>query len=408
MAKTETLVDKKKLKQAIANAEADGPLKTLGKLFQQVAVEYEKLDKKISPSVVTLRIKQWGLTHKTTPGKRGGHSKGRTAVEVNRGKLEDAVKQAEANGPLDSLSALYEAVAENYNKMDERSIGFAIAKLRIEKWEIPIKTTAGKRGNAAKVKVNKEKFAQAVIDCENKEEFSNLSALHQAVANEYNAKTGEEISPAIVGLRIQKWELPIKTTKGKKGRQKDVDKDQLIAALQKCEDKMVYKSRSLLFDDAAREYTYATGQEISGQTVHSRVENWKIELKTKGRERGENHVAVKRDAFEKPTVADVYDSRHYRSCGCGFPMISAPAGNPPVALKSTDYESVKKWAEDIVEAGHKAQIHYTISAVKYFLQRFYRWGTPEFEECSEHIMACMCPMEDTLEEEEQENALLSA
>lgn len=62
-----------KLQAAIDRAEKDGPLLTMGKLAEKAATFYNSMDveKEITFSVVLLRIKEFGLTVKTKPGKRG-------------------------------------------------------------------------------------------------------------------------------------------------------------------------------------------------------------------------------------------------------------------------------------------------------------------------------------------------
>lgn len=67
------------------------------------------------------------------------------ATEVNRFKLEMALKTAEANGPLATRSLLWEKVAEIYNQT-ETPISVSVVMLRIQEWNLPLKTQPGKRG----------------------------------------------------------------------------------------------------------------------------------------------------------------------------------------------------------------------------------------------------------------------
>lgn len=69
MARTATVVDRTRLVQAIEKAEAGGVFSTRNELYDAAAKLYG--DEKVSPSVVYLRIKEWGLVCKTPIGKRG-------------------------------------------------------------------------------------------------------------------------------------------------------------------------------------------------------------------------------------------------------------------------------------------------------------------------------------------------
>jgi len=77
----------------------------------------------------------------------------RTQKQVNRQRLAQAIADAEANGPLVNRSVLYASVAERYNVAcgvkGNEYITPSIVMLRINEWNMSIKTPVGKRGRPA-------------------------------------------------------------------------------------------------------------------------------------------------------------------------------------------------------------------------------------------------------------------
>lgn len=77
MAKTAKSVNRQRLAQAIADAEAEGPLTNRQTLYAAVCERYNVAcgvgasREWITPSIVLLRIQEWGMTVKTPIGKRG-------------------------------------------------------------------------------------------------------------------------------------------------------------------------------------------------------------------------------------------------------------------------------------------------------------------------------------------------
>ena len=73
------------------------------------------------------------------------------------------------------------------------------------------------------IEINKELFLQIIQDLENRETFANRSKLFEAVVADYNklkADNLKAITPPIVYLRTNEWEVELKTPKGKRGRAK--------------------------------------------------------------------------------------------------------------------------------------------------------------------------------------------
>ena len=100
MAKKPIEVNRAALEQAIQDAENENQFSTLTALWQDVAKRYNAAvnpPKALSPSVVYLRVREWKLSIKTKPGKRGGtgeHLRGanrapRTSRATKFGKRKD-------------------------------------------------------------------------------------------------------------------------------------------------------------------------------------------------------------------------------------------------------------------------------------------------------------------------------
>jgi len=69
---------------------------------------------------------------------------------IDRPMLEEAIKQAEKDGPLKNRGELWDAAASIYNSMDvPETLTHSVVYLRVQEWEIEVKTPVGKRGRAA-------------------------------------------------------------------------------------------------------------------------------------------------------------------------------------------------------------------------------------------------------------------
>lgn len=71
------------------------------------------------------------------------------SIQVDRDKLVAAIQQAEANGPLSGLTALWKKAAEIYNaSVPEAPITHSVVYLRAIEWKLEYKTQAGKKGRS--------------------------------------------------------------------------------------------------------------------------------------------------------------------------------------------------------------------------------------------------------------------
>lgn len=80
----------------------------------------------------------------------------RRVIPVNRSELANAIKKAEANGPLQNLNCLWKQAASFYN--DDYAIPneldiitFSVVALRVKEFSIPYITVAGKKGRVGGV-----------------------------------------------------------------------------------------------------------------------------------------------------------------------------------------------------------------------------------------------------------------
>ena len=164
--------------------------------------------------------------------------------------------------------------------------------------------------------VDRNLFEKAVQEAEANGPLSKQSELFTVVADKYNATATNKISPAVVKLRIEGWQIPIKTAKAR---------------------------------------VFTKGGEKPAKTEKSVVPEPTVPVPS------------------NPGVSVEIQRRRLASgsCGCGHLSIIAPAGHCPVKLTGTDRETVLKWAEKVVEAGHKIARHYTMKAVKYYAREFF-------------------------------------
>ena len=74
---------------------------------------------------------------------------GRRTIIVDQEKLQDAIIQAEKDGPLDNLNKLWIAACEIYNGMEvPEPITFSVVMLRATQWQLTLATKAGRKGRA--------------------------------------------------------------------------------------------------------------------------------------------------------------------------------------------------------------------------------------------------------------------
>jgi len=188
--------------------------------------------------------------------------------------------------------------------------------------------------------VDRDILTAAVTEAEQTETFPGLSVLYKKVAEIYNSKGPETpISLAIAMARIQKWKIPTKTKKGRRGNP--------VNGISKPTPKQ---------------------PEPEPEPEPIVVEPPKIISK-----------------FDKPTRTDVENSDSFKLCGCRNINIIAPAGNCPVKLTATDIETLRTWVTKVVEAGHAKGLHFGPSALRCFSRQFYDYNDSDYKIVLENL-----------------------
>lgn len=267
-------VDEQVLRQTVKTVEAEQQFTKLSALFEAVAVAYNaQMNTTIKPGTIGLRVKEWSIDTVTQPARKVG----RKQSSISKEDLEKAIRTIEGEeiigktnffirvGELlntsnttavklaDEYDIKYDVVAgkrggrgrkrkhiekealeEVIRKVEKQNIvgktafltevgnafdvSFSTVANFIKEYGITFEVVAGKRGCGKRsIEVNREALEAAVEKAERHGPLKNLSALHQKVAEIYN-QDNDEISSAVVGLRIVDWDLDIKTQKGRRGR----------------------------------------------------------------------------------------------------------------------------------------------------------------------------------------------
>lgn len=72
---------------------------------------------------------------------------------------------------------------------------------------------------------------------------------------------------------------------------------------------------------------------------------------------------------------------------CSIPVIAIPAGKCVVKLKSTEYDDVVAWAEEVISVGRSNSVTYLPSALIFYAQQFFNIFSDEYKLVREHIIA---------------------
>ena len=179
--------------------------------------------------------------------------------------------------------------------------------------------------------VDRTKFEQAIQEVEANGPLATQSALFAAIAEKYNTLDANcKINPAISRLRVEGWAIAVKTLKArnfkKNGSAKSIIPDPLPPA------KPVEPTKGISANKQRR--MLASG-----------------------------------------------------SCGCGFLNVFAPAWECPVKLTGTDPDTVAKWAEKVMDAGHKLQRHYSPAALKYYVRHFYELQSEDWQTVVDNLLS---------------------
>jgi hypothetical protein len=150
----------------------------------------------------------------------------------------------------------------------------------------------------------------------------------------YNAETSPKITPVVVRLRVEEWDIKIITPKGKRGPS-DAPKPIQPPAVAK-----------------------VTSHPVTVQPV-------------------------------VPQRVEVAAIRYTP----GMLLVHAPSGECPVKLPGTSYEQLVTWGQAVQAAGREQSRIYRAYALSYFLRHFIDMNTREFREARAVIMENFAPSE---------------
>lgn len=236
MSRATVVVNRDAFTQLINSLENENTFTSRNELFDTITNKYNEMhpNATITKSVTILRINEWKIDLKTPKGKKG---KKKQSIFIDQSKFTNLIEDLENKNNYNTRTLLYQDIQKNWEELQNVKIEIPTIIQRIKLWEINLKTEAGKKGKTSK-NIDREIFTSIINDLEETEQFSNRSVLFQEVATAYETITGDKISPALVYLRINEWQINLKTPKGQKGRapgQKlsDEHKNALIAGRKK-------------------------------------------------------------------------------------------------------------------------------------------------------------------------------
>lgn len=133
--------------------------------------------------------------------------------------------------------------------------------------------------------VNKRDFEDCVRECKAEGDYATQAELKEKITNLYNENHKVKISPSVVGLRCDKWNIDLGG--GGKGRTEyPVDRPAFIAAINEVEKNGPLQNRSVLYPLVAEEYNKHIARGITHSIAQLRIRDWKIEVKTPMGQRG--------------------------------------------------------------------------------------------------------------------------
>ena len=116
MARTTIPVNRQKLVEIIAKLEGENQYTNRSTLFAAISQQYG--DSRITPAIIYLRVREWGLTLQTPVGKRGrklGEHKG-----IAIGKVARAEKFARNEGIKNALVELVKTTPQRFQPVGQR------------------------------------------------------------------------------------------------------------------------------------------------------------------------------------------------------------------------------------------------------------------------------------------------
>lgn len=329
-------INKEELQNQVNILESGCEFSTISELAQAVAATDWAKKNSITPSVVLLRFKEFGIKFKVkSTGKRGVEK-----LEVSHQELQNQVDLLEKTQEFATKVDLIKAVSETdwAKNFKPKPLSESVILLRFKEFGINFHVKPESKKGKERLEVNKQEFQTIVDQLEGQKSFNRLADLWQAVEKTHWAKEMEPrpLTASVAGLRAQ--ELGITTlTQSKKRRRKDIN-----------------------------------AIEENGSVV-------------------EPILKMGVDSFTKRNAGI---PRYI-----GVPLIVVPAGDCPHKLTDVDYDSVHNWCKKVVQTMSNEGKQIAPTGLGYFAGQFFNVFGPEYKEVVEHIQACKLDIyEDETEE----------
>jgi hypothetical protein len=330
-------------------------------------------EKPISPGLVKKHIKDFSLSYKTVKGKL------RQEIVWNKKKLKKAIEQAE-QVLLSGLGELYEKVAEIYNKDTGSDVHKNFVAKAIKEFKLSYKTEKGKIGKGKQaIEVDKQKLIDAILESE-KQTIVSLTELYKKTTEIYNSHSSIPISVNMTTRKIKEWGLKFKEPKGRKPQ--EIDEKVLAEILARVRATSRLKSIKL-YKKVADQYSDETNKRIRICDVAKKA--LELGFVKKREKKTEEEVLVVKSRYDIPTTSDFEANKHWKSCGCGYKNVVAPAGECPSKLKDTTEESVREWMQKVIDNGHLKKLHYSSTALRYFASKLYDRNSEEYMDVDYNI-----------------------
>ena len=204
MARTAIDCPKNELIAQINKVIESGEIANMGDLCKVVANTdwAKKRSRPITNQVVYSRIRQFGI-------KTGfGGKKGRTTLPVDKSELVKIIEQVEANNTFSNRYELWQAIANTdwAKNHKPKPVTASIAMLRAIAYDIPLKTTKGKRGGDGSQLRNGKRRSRADKFNANPEIVNSLSIIGNAVPRELK----ERFTPVVEAVKNGSMKAAVK------------------------------------------------------------------------------------------------------------------------------------------------------------------------------------------------------
>lgn len=151
----------------------------------------------------------------------------------------------------------------------------------------------------------------------------------------------------------------------------EIDRNELELVIQLLEEDGPFGSLNALYKAVVETMEI----DVTPQCIRARIAEWEIPIKTQPGRQGRKRT----EPEEEEDFVDEYHAMRSRM------VVYTPSGKCPYKLIRTDRESVKHWADAVVEFGLERGLRYTSDALKYFARQFYDIFSEDYATIKSHI-----------------------